>query len=152
MEPIQNNSVIKIEPLIFHYLYNNVILYFERELKPKPTGLRITNPHIKLYLIANHINPVIVDNKCKIKTPEQFERSSDSLIICRKYSKYSSLVSVIAHFRNSLAHGRFLLYTMNGEIFIALTDKPKKKEISMVAQMPFRVFWGLIEMIKQNKR
>ena len=33
-----------------------------------------------------------------------------------------------------------------------LTDKPKKKEISMVAQMPFRVFWGLIEMIKQNKR
>ncbi len=143
---------IEIEPLLLHYFYNDVILYFEKVIKCNPTGLRITNPIIRAYLTANNTFPVFISDKSKLSDPQSDGNHNKSFIICRKISKYSMLVCLFAHFRNCLAHGHFSFFNVDGRIWVTFKDfAPRGGELSMVAQMPFDVFFGLIYCIKQIK-
>lgn len=144
---------IKNEPLILHYLYNDVLLYYERVVKKHPTGYRISNSFIRAYLLGNSIYPTIEACGSTIKIPEEFEKTAKPFIICLKNSEYSMLVSVLWHIRNSLAHGRFALWDIDGSLYISLRDISgrKKSELTMIAQMPFASFYGLIEQIKKYR-
>lgn len=137
-------------PLALYYFYDRVVLFYERELKPYPVGLRITNPSIGDFLKANSIYPVIVNKSVPIIEPEDFGNSGDTFLICKKTSSYSILVSIYEHIRNSFAHGRFSFHKYNEEEFISLTDISLRggKTLTMVAQMPVRVLVGLVETLR----
>ena len=139
---------LSYEPLLHYYFYTSVILFYERTVRRSPTGLRITDHDIFMYLKANNIYPKVFDNKSKISVPDGFGVSEASFIHCRKNSKYSILVSVLEHFRNCFAHGSFTLRQESQGLFVEMTDySTYDKCFTMFAQMPFSVFWGLINMI-----
>ena len=141
---------IKFEPLILYYFYSEVLLYFENEVKKRPTGFRITDSTIRLYLVSNGIYPSVVDNKQELDIPDDLGQSRKPFITCRKNSKYSILVSFLEHCRNCFAHGLFSLYDVDGELWVSLKDKaPRGGGVSMVAQMPFIVFFGLMRLVKK---
>lgn len=136
-------------PLALYYFYDRVILFYERELKPYPVGLRITNPEIELFLKANSIYPEVVNGEDKIEEPEAISTSDGSFIICRKTNRYSILVSIYEHLRNSFAHGRYSFHEIHNEEYIRLTDISRNGKKTMVAQMPVSVLVGLMETLQR---
>lgn len=145
-------SFESLEPLYLCFLYKHVILYFEQDVKKDPTGFRISENFIHTFLKVNNLLPIVSDTRSKITIPKGYGCSNESFIKCRKNSRYSILVSVLEHFRNSLAHGRFNLRMLNGEVYINLQDySTQDKCVTMVAQMPFSKLYCLIDYMKAQK-
>lgn len=144
---------MEINPIYLYYFYNSIILYFEKRIKPNPTGLRITDPYMKAILLANNIYPICIEKHSRIQSPDSFESSGETFIILKVKSRNSILYSIIEHLRNGFAHGNFSIKNYNNEDYVCIKDSAVKGEasLSMVAQMPLRVLVCLVESIKAIK-
>ena len=145
---------VLIEPteLELLYFYKNIILYYEREVNRYPKGFYITNRDFSAFMHRLGTSVSNVEGTEVIVAPDSFKVRKCSFFIQKRFNKMSILASLLAHFRDSFAHGYYSKVKIGEVDYLCLEDYSARGKLSMVAQMPFKQFVPLVELIKKIQK
>lgn len=143
---------------IIQFIFEDIILYYEREIATNPKGFKKADPMFSSFLRTLNAEFSYHEGDNHIVAP--YKRESKTFFAIKPVNKDSKRLSILAsffaHLRNSFAHGHFSVELINGKRYLCMEDKytngRKKGELSMVAQLPVEKLRPLVELLKQIKK
>ncbi len=142
--------------------YNDIVLYFELQVKNTPQGFNYNRLHN--YLAAHQIT--IKEEKDIINSPfmQDFQQNPVSFFCFkpayRNSVRYSTLAALLYHLRNSFAHALVEITIIGRQQYYCFKDispSSNKKQganpqITMIGQIPKSLFVNFIDEIKANRK
>lgn len=135
--------------------YNNIVLYFELQVKNTPQGFN--NNRLRNYLVAHQIT--IKEEKAIVNSPfiQDFQKKPVTFFCFkpayRKSVQYSTLASLLYHLRDSFAHALVEITMINRQQYYCFKDiNPKTNSVSMIGQIPKPLFVKFIDELKANRK
>lgn len=135
--------------------YNDIMLYFELQVKNTPQGFNYNRLHN--YLAAHQIT--IKEEKDIINSPfmQDFQKNPVSFFCFkpayRNSVRYSTLAALLYHLRNSFAHALVEITMIGGKQYYCFKDiNPSSNSSSMIGQIPKPLFVKFIDDIKANRK
>lgn len=137
--------------------YNDIVLYFELQVKNTPQGFNYNRLHN--YLVAHQITILQAKSVAKSTFMQDFQKNPVSFF-CFKPKKqdktqinYSTLAALLYHLRNSFAHALVEIRMIDRKQYYCFMDiNPKSNDISMIGQIPKSLFVKFIDEIKANRK
>ena len=136
--------------------YKEVVLYYEQKVKNSPHGFYFKRSRLQNYLNDKKRTITLKDNLDNTELLRKFKEYPVSFFCFSRTKTHSTIPSLLAHLRNSFAHGNFVIMPIEKHLYYCFTDiyfKGKKKgQISMKGQIPVKAFRKFILELKENQQ
>lgn len=138
------------------YGYKEVVLYYELQVKTNPHGFYFNRARLQNYLNDKKKTITIKDNLEDTELQRKFKEYPVSFFCFTRTKTYSTIPSLLAHLRNSFAHGSFVIMPIGKQLYYCFTDiypnRKKKGQISMKGQIPVKEFKKFMQELKENQQ
>ena len=133
------------------YFYKEVILFFEKMIKPQSFCFNLSDVQVQAILFFAGIVLDVIPNNSIIDPPIEYKNQPCSFVLIKNSGDDNSiLISFLRHLRNSFSHDHFIKLEFDGEPYFCMEDYNRRKQLTMVLQLPYKKFFLLVEAIKQN--
>ena len=136
--------------------YKEVVLYYEQKVKNNPHGFYFKRSRLQNYLNDKKRTITIKDTLDDAELQRKFKEYPVSFFCFTRTKAYSTIPSLLAHLRNSFAHGSFVIMPIGKQPYYCFTDAypngKKKGQISMIGQIPMKEFRQFIQELKENQQ
>ena len=134
--------------------YKEVVLYYEQKVKNNPHGFYFKRPRLQNYLNDKKRIITLKDNLDDTELQRKFKEYHVSFFCFSRTKAHSTIPSLLAHLRNSFAHGSFVIMPIDKQLYYCFTDiypnSKKKGQISMKGQIPVKAFRKFILEFKEK--
>ena len=134
--------------------YNDIVLYFERQVKNTPQGFNYNR--LLNYLVTRQITIKEEKNISNSAFMQDFQKNPVSFFCFkpayRNSVRYSTLAALLYHLRNSFAHALVEITMIGKQQYYCFMDiNPQSNDISMIGQIPKSLLVKFIDEIKDNR-
>ena len=135
--------------------YNDIVLYFERQVKNTPQGFNYNR--LLNYLVTRQITIKEEKNISNSAFMQDFQKNPVSFFCFkpayRNSVRYSTLAALLYHLRNSFAHALVEITIIGRQKYYCFKDiNPSSNSTSMIGQIPKSLFVKFIDEIKANRK
>ena len=144
------NTVTPPNDLELAYFYKCIVLFFEKDFDSLRAHL--SDDQVQAILYYAGIVWIPYPDNYLLKAPIEYKTQAKPFVLFKKRGgkegDVSSLISFLRHLRNCFAHGHFNKIEFDGVPYFCLEDFSTRGNLTMVAQLPLRQFYLLVESIK----
>lgn len=132
------------------YFYNEIILFYEKELKNQKVSFDLKRNNFSEFLRTSDTHFQYIRSN-QITAPANYQKEPSSFIVFKQARKYTRFMSFMYHVRNCFAHGHFSKIRIGKIVYICMEDYNSRNNCSMVAQIPIKILPKIIDQIKNSQ-